>query len=419
MSWFWNAFGGKNNNGSNDRGGRNGPTMTKQTSVKIQQFEKGERRAGSLVLTKDDIRAMNMQSKIESTQRKIDHQRLDHQDELQALRTLKETLKLQLRQKLNELGENTIYQEVIQNAYLQEGLVMADPGDGTKEAEVLKQVHKSETFDKSRAVFQQQASNELMEVYKIAPRFKEQMGEREAKLVSLVLQKHGLIAQRKELNEQILTIQKKMIAALENLAKEEFQKRYEAIRDGNDTEDGDLVSRSEKRNSSETRTSYTMRVMNSSPKEIQKKQLEDGLTEVVLEEDHANESRIGEVKKKEIPVRSPVKSAATSTAAATAKRRAELAARAAASTAGPAATAANTRARGVPPSRAGASRSPMRPRSDATTEGRTATVAARSTTSGATTTTRRVGAPGATTASRPTRSPTRRPLNHDSKQEEK
>jgi hypothetical protein len=61
---------------------------------------------------------------------------LDHQDELQALRTLKETMKLQLRQKLNELGDITTYQGVIQNGYLQEGLVMADPGDGTKEAEI-------------------------------------------------------------------------------------------------------------------------------------------------------------------------------------------------------------------------------------------------------------------------------------------
>lgn len=397
--------------------------MTRQTSVKLQQFDKGERRTGSLVLTKDDIRVMDIQGKIEATQRKVDHQRLDHQDELQALRILKETLKLQFKQRLNELGDMTVYQGAIQNVYLQEGLVMADPGDGTKEAEVLKQVHKAEVFDKSRAMFQQQASNELMELYKTAPKFKETMGEREAKFVSLVLQRDGLIAQRKELNEKILRIQKKMIVALENLAKEELQKRLEAIRDGNDAEDGDLVSRREKRNSSEAKTSFTTHEVNSSPEESERKQVVDGLTDVILEEDHTNESRIGEVKKKEIPAHSPVRSPGSSNAAATAKRRAELAARAAGgSTPGTTAAAASApshaRARGVPPSRSGASRSPMRPRSDATTEGRATSAATRSTTgaSGASIT-RRVGAAGATTASRPTRSPTRRPLNLGSKEE--
>jgi hypothetical protein len=89
-------------------------------------------------------------------------------------------------------------------------------------------------------MFQEQASNELVELYKTAPKFKELTGEGEAKFVSYVLQKDALIAKGKELNEQILTIQKKMIVALENLVKEELQKRQEAIRNVDVTEDRDL-----------------------------------------------------------------------------------------------------------------------------------------------------------------------------------
>jgi hypothetical protein len=286
MGWFWNAFGTQK---------AERPSMTKQTSVRVQQFERSNRR-GSLVLSEDDLKVLQIQGKIDRARRKLEHQRNDQTEELQILRNVKETLLHQLDKKLPEdLGDLSVYKETIQEAFLQETLLLAEPGDGMKEAELFQALHKSGLKDKVRVLFQQQASDELMEIYKTGPKFRERMGEREAKMLSEVFQRDALLAQRKDLNERILRIQTEMMARLEKASQEEFQKRYEAIRDGNDAEDGDLVTRSQQAEGK----SYSDRVLRPSPKLTEQKKPNMGsLQEVAIDDDRSTEARIGEVKQR-------------------------------------------------------------------------------------------------------------------------
>ena len=366
MSWFWNAFGAKTNAAEKKRHSRrNTPTMTSQTSFKIQQFETGTRRTGSLVFSKEDLKAVNLQTKIDQARRKIDRNRLDYDDEVQILRNVKDVLLLQLDQKLATMNDTVVYQEIIQNIFLQEGLAMADPGDGTKEAEILKEIHKSELKDKVRTNFQIQASDELMEVCRTSPKFKERMGEREAKLLSFVFQKDALLTQRKELLEKILKIQKAMIVELEKANKEQFQKRYEAIRDGNSTEDGDLVTRKQNRDTKEA-TSYSARVLGGASSR-EKTETTGGMKDVILEEDLPNESHIGEVKNrpaKPTNAREATRPATRSRSPVAPSNRGGLSTRRGETSTTTRATASTTtrvRARPAPPSsRAAADRSPTR-----------------------------------------------------------
>lgn len=143
-----------------------------------------------------------------------------------------------------------------------------------------------------------------------------------------------------------------MIAVLEREAQAQFQKRYEAIRDGSIVEDGDLVSRNVGRASMELKQSYSMRVLSSSPRDIERKHPVEGLREVLLDEDKSDEAHIGEVKPRESAVVTlrPIMSAGRSSAPSTAARRGDLTSR------GDASSTSRIRGRPTPPSRLGADR---------------------------------------------------------------
>lgn len=290
MSWFWNAFqsNGKRNNTRKESAP---PLLTRQTSVRIRQFENKTRRTGSLILNKEDLQVIKLQNKIDNTRRKLNHQRLDHEDEIQVMRNLKENLRVQFTEKLDKLLEDEVYDRVIIASFKEAGLTLAHPGNGRREGQVLKAIQRSEIQEKSRALFQQQASAELMETYKTGPAMKERMSELEAKLLSAVCQIDSLNTQRKELLESYVKTQQSMIEMLEKAHQEQLQKHFEALRNGTleEVEDGDLVARKERRAIAETRSAIA-----STSAVVEERTDTMGMTDVMLEDE--DPQRVGEVK---------------------------------------------------------------------------------------------------------------------------
>eukprot|EP00934_Nitzschia_sp_Nitz4_P009178 Nitzschia sp. Nitz4//scaffold447_size6557//2589//3731//NITZ4_009172-RA/size6557-processed-gene-0.5-mRNA-1//-1//CDS//3329552058//9168//frame0 len=247
-------------------GGRNNeePVLSKQTTAKIQQFENNTKPTGSLVLTPEDLEGIKVQSKIDQLRQKLEYQRMEHEEQIQLMKMLKENMKRQLQTMLQNALVDEVYERIVVTDYSEAGLTLARPGDGKREAQVLKAIHREKLQEKVRAQFQQQASDELMETYRLSPTWKERMGEREAKLLSFVCKIDALNAERKELQEKVLKTQKEMIAKLEKANMEHQQKQLEALRDGtlDDADDDDgLVTRKERKagkdskSISETKTS--------------------------------------------------------------------------------------------------------------------------------------------------------------------
>jgi hypothetical protein len=275
----------------------NGPQFSRETSVKMQQFESGRRKSGSLVLSKEDFAIMKLKSKVESTKRHHQRHREAQQDELEILHNVKDTLSYQLKHRLEELELDEYYQQTIQTDYLQDGLDMAPPGDGTQEAAILKAMHRSELYDRVRAKLQEQNSDELMEVYKTLPLIKDECSEKEAEILSKLMKEDSLKCQRQELSEHCLKLQKEIIAKLDTAAEERFQRAHARLQGETEEDDGELTERKESRKAGVEARSYSSRLLGfSDTKETQQALKEVVLKEVVLEEEEQERFKELEIK---------------------------------------------------------------------------------------------------------------------------
>jgi hypothetical protein len=247
----------------------------------MQQFESGRRKSGSLVLSKEDFAIMKLRSKVESTKRQHQRHRQAQQDELEILHKVKDASNHQLKLRLQELELNEYYQQIIQTDYLQDGLVMAPPGDGTQEAGILKTMHRSELYDRVRTKLQEQNSDELMVVYKTLPLIKDECSEKEAKILSKLMQEDRLKCQRQELSEHCLKLQKEIIAKLEAATKEQFQRAYARLQGETEENDGELTKSKDLRKAGIGARSYSSRLLGFSDM----KETRQALKEVVVQED--------------------------------------------------------------------------------------------------------------------------------------
>jgi hypothetical protein len=227
----------------------------------MQQFESGWRKSGSLVLSKEDLVIMKVQSKLESSKRQHQQHQQAQQDELDVLHNAKDTLDHQLEQRLKEVELDEYYQQIIQADFLQDGLDMAPPGDGTHEAGILKTMHRSELYDRVRAKLQQQNSDELMQVYKTLPLIKDESSEKEAKILSKLMKEDSLKRQRQELSEHCLKLQKEIIAKLEAANKDKLKLAYARLQGGTEEHDWELTKRKDLRKAGIGARSYSSRLL--------------------------------------------------------------------------------------------------------------------------------------------------------------
>lgn len=246
MGWFWNAFSG----GRKAAGSRRDKALsvTKQTEAKIHEFDIGTKKTGSLVLEADDIHVIQVQSQIESIGRVIRKARRKFEDDVADLKMKKEGFSAALSSELMSMRDESVYKAILQSVFLQDERTMAPPGDGAQEANVLKHIHIAELSEKLRTMSQHQSSNNMMEVYSASAKIKEKMGEREAKYLSLVMKRDILINEQRALYEKVVAIQERMIAKLEQCAKDQFEEQYNALRSGTNRTADDLKTRSTAQN---------------------------------------------------------------------------------------------------------------------------------------------------------------------------
>ena len=208
--------------------GKSSTRLSVATSTEVQKFQhRGQR--GSLVLSKEDLDILELNGKISAARKKTVEQRQVHQEQIDVLQGVKANLKEVFNKRLEEL-DAWDYVQLIQDGFSRDGLELAEPGDGEQEAEVLRAMHRAEIIEKSKAMAQEQANAELMELYNMEPGLKEEKGQVEAKCVNQLMLVDTIKQKEERLLKKQLKIQKKIMEILEKSAKDKLDMTYKMLR---------------------------------------------------------------------------------------------------------------------------------------------------------------------------------------------
>jgi hypothetical protein len=113
---------------------------------------------------------------------------------------------------------------------------------GSREADLMKACHRADIQDRLRKLLQEQTGDEIMRVYQMGPTMKEEFSEKEAKIVSEMVQMAVVLEEQKAYNEKRVDLYQQIKARYEQAAKDHVNRVYKALREKSD--EGEEVGQS-------------------------------------------------------------------------------------------------------------------------------------------------------------------------------
>jgi hypothetical protein len=208
------------------------PQLPRRISQKVDSFRFGKRRTGSLILNKNDLVLCNAQTELENLKRKGNDEKIKFQSEKDTLKAMKQKSNSDVQRKLQEMLDDKDYERIIRLQYEFAGLEGTD--DLKLEVQLLRQMHQSMLYQTLAQVVSGQSNDDIMEFYGKTPKVKEEMSEREAKVMSELFQFDSIKNDMKQLNERRIELYANII---EKYKEAEKDKQNWMIKEEDEEED--------------------------------------------------------------------------------------------------------------------------------------------------------------------------------------
>ena len=249
------------------------------TNSKISTLFEGVRQKArqsfSVVLTPEDLKVLEVQNEILAVRKKRYEAQRAQRTELNNLRRGLRDQKATIQQKLRDGLDAQEYEAIAQECLKELADMKTDEGKSgndddleehgnvgggfgeddeeevdfdkalTETIRLVKTQHSSDMQDRVNKMVQEQTNDEIMRMYNMEGTIKEDFGEREAKMLSHVVQMDGRLGEIRAGQEEVMEVYETMKARYEKTAQEHVSRLYKALRDAKPGEqDGSRVTTS-------------------------------------------------------------------------------------------------------------------------------------------------------------------------------
>jgi hypothetical protein len=251
---------------------------TSATASTLSTLFEGVRRKAassfSVVLSPEDLKALEIQNKIQDIRRKRHQAQRAQRNELNELRNGLRERKTALQKKLRDGLDRAEYEDIAEQCLKElselkaEGVPKGCDGRSRKEGDrgdeikddnenfrdeeeesepvdhekaltetirLLKIQHSSDLQDRVNKMLQEQTNDEIMRMYNMEGTIKEDFGEREAKLLSHVVQMDTRLGEIRAGHEETMKVYETMKRRYEKTAQEHVSRVYQALQAKPDT----------------------------------------------------------------------------------------------------------------------------------------------------------------------------------------
>lgn len=219
-----------------------------QTAALSTLFEVRRKPSFSVVLSEVDLKGMELQRQLEALKRRRNDAEKARKEELRTLRGALKERKAALQDRLRRGIDRSDYDlevEVALKRPSQDGKTQEVGKDETAndnnddetavsrtfEIDFMKAVHTADLQDRVKKLLQEQTNDEIMRLYNMEGALKENFGEREAKMLSHVVQMDARVGNMRKCQEERIHVYDEMKERYEKAAHDHVVRVYQALRE--------------------------------------------------------------------------------------------------------------------------------------------------------------------------------------------